>query len=108
LGPAVSKDPQLGEFTHHPDSGAPIAGFVIPRFQETLEVALAAQSAFPEVPSVGWDVAITDDGPLLLEANLNWGIDIVQIVGRGPLGDTKYPELYFEHLASQRPARVPA
>ena len=106
LGPAVSKDPQLGEFTHHPDSGAPIAGVVIPRFQEALEVALAAQSAFPEVPSVGWDVAITDDGPLLLEANLNWGVDIVQIVGRGPLGDTKYPELYFEHLASQRPALV--
>lgn len=31
------------------------------------------------IHSIGWDVAITDQGPVLIEGNDNWEISIIQI-----------------------------
>ena len=42
---------------------------------------------------------------LLLEANPDWGIEIAQIILDGPLTETVYPDVYFEHLA-RRPVPV--
>jgi len=102
LGAAVAKDPRRGTFTRHPDSGAPIEGYRVPYFGEALHAALTAHAAFPWLPFVGWDVVITDDGPLLLEGNPDWCVELAQIVTNTPLGETLYPEIYLEHLAAQR------
>jgi hypothetical protein len=101
LGIAVAKDPSRGTFTHHPDSQACIEGYAVPFFSEAIDVALSAHACFPWVPSVGWDVVITDAGPRLLEANPNWCVEIAQIVTGTPLGETIYPEVYLEYLAAQ-------
>ncbi|GAA0580147.1 sugar-transfer associated ATP-grasp domain-containing protein [Caenispirillum bisanense] len=62
----------LVEVTTHPLTGASIRGFALPHFQAALELAQRAQMAFPDLPCLGWDIALTDDGPLLIEANARW------------------------------------
>ena len=101
LGTAVAKNPCRYNLTHHPDSGAPIDGFVMPFFRESLQAALTAHACFPWVPFVGWDVVVTNHGPQLLEANPDWGVELAQIVTDVPLGKTRYPEIYLEHLDAQ-------
>jgi hypothetical protein len=106
LGAAVAKDPRRGSFSHHPDSGYPIQGTLVPYADEATALALKAHRAFPWAPFVGWDVVVTDDGPLLLEANPDWCVELAQIVMNQPLGETVYPEVFLEHLAAQDPERL--
>ena len=106
LGTAVAKDPTKGRFDTHPDSGAPIAGASVPYYREALDLTIRAHAGFPWVPTVGWDVVIASDGPLLLEANPSWGFELAQIVPNKPLGATPYAEVFLEHLAAQARSTV--
>ena len=56
----------------HPGTGIPFEGFVLPHWHEALELVRHAQRCFPQLPSLGWDVALTADGPRLIEANARW------------------------------------
>lgn len=58
--------------TIHPDSGATITGEVIPDIA-TLKQTVVDMHAklLPDVPLAGWDVAITTEGVMVLEANLS-------------------------------------
>ena len=102
LGVAVAKDIRCGTFTHHPDTHGQIEGLTLPYFAEALDLTQRAQSCFPWVPFVGWDVVITDNGPLLLEANPYFGIELPQIVIGQPLGLTQFPAIYLQHIAAQK------
>jgi ribosomal protein S30 len=56
--------------THHPRTGIALDGFEVPRWAEAVDLARTAHAeAFPEFCALGWDVAVTADGPVLLEAN---------------------------------------
>ena len=59
----------------HPITGCKIQGHQIPYWQESLEMCREAGMKIPEIGYVGWDVAITEDGPLLIEANSIPGYD---------------------------------
>lgn len=56
----------------HPGTGVPFDGFVLPHWHEALELVRRAQRCFPQLRSLGWDVALTADGPRLVEANARW------------------------------------
>lgn len=58
----------------HPLSGVPIVGFEVPHFEAALELVAEAARRIPEVPYVGWDVAIAPNGPVLIEGNYNTGV----------------------------------
>lgn len=77
----------------HPDTGAPIEGFPIPLFHEACALTLRAHATFPAFAFVGWDVALTPDGPVLLEGNTLWGLPELP-----PLGETKFAECVLAHL----------
>lgn len=60
----------LVEVTHHPRTGLPLDGFEVPHWSAAVELARRAHAdAFREFRALGWDVAVTADGPVLLEAN---------------------------------------
>lgn len=82
----------------HPDTGAPIAGFQLPFWAEAVALARRAHDAEPLVPAIGWDVALTPDGPVLLEANFISGADIMQAPSGRPLGTTPYVEALNAHI----------
>jgi len=54
--------------THHPDTGIQFEDYPIPFFEEVKSLAIKAASCLPQ-SLVGWDVAITEHGPVLIEGN---------------------------------------
>jgi hypothetical protein len=79
--------------TNHPDTGAPIIGIDLPFWRESVELVRRAHAtAFPHFAFLGWDVALTKDGPLLLETNSGWGALFHQMLD-GPLGHTAFSRL---------------
>lgn len=71
-GPGVYSDIDKEECATHPVSGALIEGFHIPFWSEVMEMAKNASLYSPENKSIGWDIAITESGPELIEGNHNW------------------------------------
>jgi hypothetical protein len=58
----------------HPISGTSIVGFHVPRFSEVVDLVSRAAMELTDVPFVGWDVAVTPKGPIIIEANYNTGV----------------------------------
>lgn len=56
-------------FLHHPDSGITFKGFKIPFYDKAKELALKAAVCLPNVRLIGWDIAITNEGPIIVEGN---------------------------------------
>ncbi len=56
----------------HPVTGVTIKGFQIPYWDEVLDMVKRAAMVEPGNRSIGWDVAITQKGPQLIEGNHNW------------------------------------
>ena len=75
--PALDKKGNLYET--HPMTGTAIKGFVIPKWDEVGELIRTVGGIVPQVGLVGWDVCVTDNGPLLIEANDYPGHDIYQL-----------------------------
>ena len=71
-GPAVYSDITKPDVTNHPISGAEILNFELPYWPEV--IAMVKQAALININnrSIGWDIAITDNGPEIIEANHNW------------------------------------
>jgi hypothetical protein len=69
---AVYSDITKEERTVHPITGKEIKGFVIPHWDKVTELAKKAALHVPDNRSVGWDIAITELGPELIEGNHNW------------------------------------
>ena len=72
----------MSEFTHHPDTGNTIEGSVLTGWKEAVSVVLRAQQALPELRATGWDVAITEDGPVLVETNPRYSFAGLQVAHR--------------------------
>ena len=100
LGVAVDKDSlDHGRFySRHPDSDSEIAGRHIPHWPKVKQLAVAAHQVFETVPSVGWDVAVTDEGPVLLEGNAIWCTELAQISHQMPLSNTVAMDCIVAHL----------
>ena len=57
-----------GDLYEHPDSGFKLEGFKIPFFKEACKDVVNAVKVLPD-RFIGWDVAITQNGPTIVEAN---------------------------------------
>lgn len=71
-GPGVYSDITKEDMAVHPVTGSRIIGFTVPYWDEALNLAKEAALLIPDNRSVGWDVAITSEGPELIEGNHNW------------------------------------
>lgn len=100
LGPAtdIGLRPEIGWRARHPDTGAVIDGRVLLCWPETVALACRAHAAFAPRVIVGWDIAITSRGPVLIEGNGAPGIDLLQRAYRGPIGNSRLGELIAFHL----------
>ena len=74
----IAADRQCTIFTKHPTTGVDIVGFKIPYYKEAIELVKKAAKVVPEIGYIGFDVAISEDGPLLIEGNELPGYDIYQ------------------------------
>ena len=60
--------------TAHPITNTVFENFTVPSFTEAKEFVLKAASFMPGLRIVGWDVAIGESGPVLIEGNSDYNI----------------------------------
>ena len=85
----------------HPDTGKNFSAVTIPFWAAALDLVVRAHGsvpAFSRFVFLGWDVAITASGPLLIEANSGWGAVNLQNGDGPPLGRTALPAIALEYL----------
>ena len=75
--PAADKDGIVYE--RHPQTKAQILGAQIPFWPQAVALCKECARVIPQVRYVGWDVAITKDGPVIIEGNQFPGHDILQL-----------------------------
>lgn len=66
----------------HPDTGVVFSEFEIPSLKEAFDIACAAHRCFYGIGAIGWDIAITPDGPCFIEGNDNFEITLMQACDR--------------------------
>jgi hypothetical protein len=89
-----------GDLTHHPVTGAAIQDRTLPDWQAAKSLALRAHAeAFAEYTLIGWDVALTPDGPVLIEGNGKPGVLMPQRAARAGLAQGRYGSLLAHHLS---------
>lgn len=69
----------MTKFTRHPETDAPVMGRGVPRWTEIVSLCIRAAATFPRVRTIGWDVAVTDDGLVVLEGNRTYDPDFMQV-----------------------------
>lgn len=72
-------DPTKTDEVFHPVTNEKVSGFQLPYWRECIDLVRNAALLTPENRSVGWDVAITNTGPLLIEGNHNWNNTLWQL-----------------------------
>jgi hypothetical protein len=83
LGTAVGPTPDnplVHEVEFQPDTGVRFADVTVPMWSQVKSLVIRAAHVFEALPCLGWDVVVTAQEPLLLEANWNFGIKTQQIV----------------------------
>ena len=72
VGEGVFKYGYGGRVQEHPDTGIKLEGFEIPFFSEAVKLTCELHSYLYGIHSVGWDIAITPEGPVIIEGNDDW------------------------------------
>lgn len=94
LGPGTYKryhDPANRIQVDDPGTGGRIKGRRLPFWGETKSLALDAHGRIgSELSILGWDMAITEEGPVIIECNKYPGSDLAQIGSQNGLGETAY------------------
>ena len=80
----------------HPDTGAPFNAFQLPHWEATLDLATRAHRIFAGLAFVGWDIALTDDGPVIVEGNSFPNVESMQQAHGPLLEDTAFKALCME------------
>lgn len=76
--------PQYGTSTkEHPDTHVIFKDFEIPYYKEAQQMAVEMHKRLYRCHSIGWDIAITEEGPMFIEGNGLWEISLLQAVHGG-------------------------
>ncbi len=87
------KDNQVSLVRHHPDSGYQFQGFVIPDWEQIIEILMLAGKTMVGLNLQNWDVALTDRGPIITEINVFGDMDIHQYANRQGFRSLKLEEV---------------
>ena len=63
-------------YTKHPSTGVVFEGFQIPDFGRVKELVMKFACLIPALRLIGWDIAIADDGPVMIEGNSGYDMTI--------------------------------
>lgn len=76
---SVAFDKTGKKFEKHPITKQTIKGFQIPLWSDVIGLCKKAALEIPDVRTVGWDVALTVKGPILIEGNDRWSRAVWQL-----------------------------
>jgi len=90
--------PSVGWLDHHPATNVQINGRILPGWADFVALACRAHGHFKDRFIIGWDIAMTPTGLLIVEGNSAADVDNIQRPHRSPLGKSRYAELALWHL----------
>ena len=67
----------------HPDTHIRFQGYCIPYYKEAENMAVELHKVMYRSHSIGWDIAVTENGPIIIEGNDRWEISLIQAVHGG-------------------------
>jgi len=71
-------DEDLNEFALHPLTKIDFRDKKIKDFKKVVDIVEKAGNLFPTLTFIGWDIALTKTGPIILEGNSSPGLTIIQ------------------------------
>jgi hypothetical protein len=77
------------KYFKHPDTGYVFEGFKVPYFNEVIELASELTKRLPTF-FVGWDIAISPEGPVVVEGNYKTNLTMSEVAYSGY---RKHPEI---------------
>jgi hypothetical protein len=80
----------------HPITNTIFEDFSIPFFTEAKELVIRAASFIPGLRLVGWDVAITSSGPIIIEGNSDYDMSGNDLVDGGYLANPVFRKVLAE------------
>lgn len=93
------------DVANHPDTGVAIKDFVIPHWDRLLGLCRDASSVLPEITLQGWDICVTNDGPLLVEMNVGGDFTLPQLGHAKGMLDERFKAYLDAHgFRPSRPA----
>lgn len=95
----IDKQHRTHVYQEHPDTGVHFAGYQVPFWEESVRLALEAHTRLGPIACVGWDVAVLEDGPVLIEGNWNPCTKLLQVATQTPLLTTEFAGTYAAWLA---------
>ena len=91
VGPTLGYKNEIGPFLEPKRLNVPelFPEARVPRWSDLLAAAIRFHTVLPELGSIGWDIALTPDGPLVLEGNDNWDMVVAQVLAGPYLTDAR-------------------
>jgi hypothetical protein len=86
----------------HPVTGARVAGRLLPGWPDVRVLAVGAHQVFADRMLVGWDIALTPSGPVILEGNSYPDVHFLQRVHEQPIGLSALGQLLRQALDAAR------
>lgn len=78
----------LEELNDHPQTGKPLVGLALPHWSKLRKINDACARLFAPMRYLSLDIALTADGPVIVEVNMGGGFDLPQLAsGSGLLTD---------------------
>ena len=76
--------PEYGtKVSEHPDTHIVFNDYPIPYYKEAEDLVVKLHKVMYRSHSIGWDIAITPHGPVIIEGNDRWEITLIQAVHGG-------------------------
>ena len=74
LEPAITRSAERrwSRLETHPRTGERFEDFTIPLWEDAKALVVRSAEYFKPIRSLGWDVAVTPQGPVVIEANIRW------------------------------------
>ncbi|MBG0788306.1 MAG: hypothetical protein H0S79_24720 [Anaerolineaceae bacterium] len=96
------------KITHHPDTRYRFADFTVPNWPALASFVLECCQKLSFFPHLGWDIALTDKGPLVIEQNIDIGPDLPQMAlgGLRLAYNIDDPMAYWRQSSKERVAEL--
>ncbi|MBE6941440.1 MAG: hypothetical protein E7455_04065 [Ruminococcaceae bacterium] len=90
------------KYAYHPTTGVKIIGMQLPHWDTVISLVKAAHARLPQCALFGWDIAITETGADIVEANNRPGARIMQRMDGIPKGKKIIPLIRQDRLKNKR------
>lgn len=89
----------------HPVTHVPFRGFRLPDWDRVIPLIKQAAATIPELQYIGWDIAFTPDGPVIVEGNANPAIDAQCGTWNPPGHSERSWEIIYPYVQRKRAAQ---